>query len=255
MCTAFHDDVGSTQPVVMADDGVAGGVAGPVAAGCDFGPADHRAAVRVRARQDVVDVGRVARPVHHLALLGEGVGLSDVVAIALRVSVQLVDVASDEDTLDVVPGAAANPIARVDGRGGPGRGLAQIRAPRAASRTGRLCQRLTVFVGAREAAQVRAIAETDAGDEKAHWLLWSLRFLLRRLSARSRRHHQHGDPEKCGRPTNRVLHRCPSWLWVRAGNPPWIPACCPHEYSSRRPARVAGDSGGVWPARSPVVGE
>src|SRR6185503_17116120 len=137
--------------------------------------------MRVRARQDVVNVGRVARSVDDLALFVQSDGLPDVVAVTLRVAMQLIDVRRDDDALRVVPGTAADAVARVDGQRRACGSLAEIRAPGPAARTGGLRQRLTVLVGARQATQVRAIAEAHTADEEAHRRLGSLGRGSRRL--------------------------------------------------------------------------
>src|SRR5687767_7076475 len=145
---------------MMADDRRAGlGAAGPVAAGRIL-VALYRAALRVRAGQDIMHVvGLVAAARNHLALLAERSLLVDVVLGA----VQIVDALGDEFAFHVVPGAFANAVSRVD-RLVPGG--AQIGPPGLAFASGRRRELLAVGVGASDPAQVGALAGAFAGDEE-----------------------------------------------------------------------------------------
>jgi len=116
--------------------------------------------VRLRAGQYVVHVGRVAAAIDHRALLGQSRLLSEHVC-----AMQFVEVARDECPLGIVPGPMADAVAGVDGRR-PGL-RAQIGVPGARARSDRGGERLAARVGAREAAQVAALARAGAGDEEA----------------------------------------------------------------------------------------
>src|SRR5438445_4795405 len=135
-------------------------------------------AVRLGAGEYVVHVRRVAAAVDLLALLRQRRVLGEVV-----LAVELGHVLRDDGALGVLPGAAPDAVARVDGAG-PLR--AQVRVPRFAARARRLRERLTGLVRAGEAAEVGALARAGAGHEEAH---------VRRLRLRdgSRAEAQHRD--------------------------------------------------------------
>src|SRR5215207_8126685 len=97
--------------IVVTDDGRAGVGAGPVVAGRVLFAAADRAAVRRRAGEDIVHVRFVAAAVDHLAGLGERGLLVEIVLVAM----QVVEGAGDHFALRVLPGAAADAVARVDG--------------------------------------------------------------------------------------------------------------------------------------------
>src|SRR4029453_7711988 len=110
--------------------------------------------MRVRARQNVVLVRRVTTPIYRLALLIQRELLVDRVPVALDVAVQVRDVEGNDGALRVVPRPVADALARVDpGLTGRGR-CAEIGMPCPAARACRTSQRLTVLVGAGEAAEV-----------------------------------------------------------------------------------------------------
>src|SRR5262245_44675080 len=152
--------VAQALPVVMTDHGRAGGALGPVAAGAVVAGRE-RAAVRLRAGQDVVPVRRVAAAVDHLAFFIERALLGELVVGA----VQIVDVLRDRLALGVLPGAASDPVAGVDGTVAL---RAQIGAPGLAAGACHLRQLLAVPIGAIEAAEIGALAGAGAGDEEAH---------------------------------------------------------------------------------------
>src|SRR5207344_216586 len=87
-----------TGTVVMADDGRAIAALGPVATG-GIAAGGRVLALRVRAGQDVVYVDRVAAAAERIALLGQPGLLVDVG----RGRVQVIQVRSHHDTLDVFP--------------------------------------------------------------------------------------------------------------------------------------------------------
>src|SRR5207244_9043203 len=115
----------------------------------------ERRAIRLRARQDVVHVRRIAAAVDRLALLGEGGLLVDVV-----LAVQLRQIFRDDEALGVEPGPATDAVAGVD-RAGALR--AQIRPPGLGPRAGRRAQELTLLVRPGRPAAVPALSGADAG--------------------------------------------------------------------------------------------
>ena len=154
------------RAVGMADHRGALPTLRPVAARAVVGAREGRA-VRLRAGEDVVHVRRVATAVDDGALLRERGLLGEVVG-----AVELRDVLGDDDALGVRPRAGTDAVARVDGAGAL---RAQVRAPGLAPRPGALREHLAVLVGAGDAAQVAALAGSDAGDEEAHGGLLGLR--------------------------------------------------------------------------------
>src|SRR5262249_20286546 len=159
--------VAQALAVVMADHGGALPALAPIAAG----PVIARrkgAAVRLRAGQHVVPVGRVGAAVDRLALLAERRLLVDLVVGA----VQVVDALRDHLALGVPPGPAPDAVARLDGVC-PLR--AQIGVPGMAARPSRLGQRLAMAVGALDAAEVAALSGPGAGEEERHVALLCLR--------------------------------------------------------------------------------
>ena len=84
---------------------------------------------------------------------------------------QLRNVLGDDDTLGIRPRAGANAVARVDGAGAL---RAQIRAPGLVPRPRALREHLAMLVRAGEAAEVAALAGSDAGDKEAHGALLGL---------------------------------------------------------------------------------
>src|SRR3954470_21287872 len=101
--------VAKPDPVVVADHRGPLGAARPIAAG-HVVRARERAAVALRAGEDVVHVRRVAAALDRLALLGESGFLRDLVAGA----VEVVEVAGYDFALGVAPGPAADAVARAD---------------------------------------------------------------------------------------------------------------------------------------------
>src|SRR5262245_50131625 len=158
-----------TQPlaVMMSHHGGALGALGPVATGAVVARRE-RAAVRLRPGQHVVPVGRVGAAVDRLALLGERRLLADLVVRA----VEVIDILRDHLALGVLPGSAADAVARVDGVATLG---AEIGPPRAAAGAGALRQLLAMAVGALEAAEIAALAGSGAGEEERHAALLRLR--------------------------------------------------------------------------------
>ena len=81
-------------------------------------------------------------------------------------AMQLFDIARNQPALGVVPGALANAIAGVNGRSAAGRGGTQIGAPLFLAGARRGGELLAVLVGAGQAAEISALAQPRAGDEK-----------------------------------------------------------------------------------------
>src|SRR6266850_6029930 len=184
-----------SRAVVVADHGRPLGALRPVAAGPVLA-GWKRAAVRRGAGKHIVPIGRVAAAVDHLAFLVERCLLGEIV-----VAVQFVDILGDDDALAVLPWAAPDAIARVDGLGAVYSLHAEVGAPGAIARTHRLRQRLAVPVCALDAAQVRPFAGADAGDEKGHGGLLRLRG---RAQAQGHQHQGRQEGE-----THRVVHVSP----------------------------------------------
>ncbi len=120
-------------------------------------------AVGLGAREDVVAVGRIAAAVHDFALLVERVLLAELVVVAVQVG----DVLCDHDAFRVVPGAATDAVAGVDGGLAVGGGRAEVGAPGAIAEAGGVGEHLAVAVRAREPSERGTIAGADAGDEEA----------------------------------------------------------------------------------------
>src|SRR6266436_9136036 len=152
-----HVVVAQALPVGVADHRRALTALRPVAARAIVAGREG-GAVRLGAGEDVVHVRRVAAAVDLLALLRQRRVLGEVV-----LAVELGHVLRDDGALGVLPGAAPDAVARVDGAG-PLR--AQVRVPRFAARARRLRERLTGLVRAGEAAEVGALARAGAGHEK-----------------------------------------------------------------------------------------
>src|SRR5262249_47020779 len=119
----------------------------------------------------------------------EGGRALHVVAVALLVAMQIGDIAGNELALDVIPGAGADPIARIDARLVATLFLAEIGVPSAcggwpAQRLGFI---LANLVGAHETPKVarsgRVIGNEEARELGVH--LWLLLLGLRQHGSRS----------------------------------------------------------------------
>ena len=146
----------------MAEHGGAFFAARPIAAGHIFGGRE-RAAVGLGAGEDVVHIRFVAAAVDGLAFFAQR-GLF----VEIVFAVQLVGIFRDDDAFGILSRPASDAVARVDGGPLPGPAGAQVSAPGAVAGPGRLRERLAMFVGARQAAEIRAFSRADAGDEKSH---------------------------------------------------------------------------------------
>src|SRR6185436_5366717 len=145
----------------MADHRGALRAARPILAGAVFA-GRKRGAVRLRSRQHIVAVRRVAGTADYLALFGERGLLGEVVAGAVEIG----DVLGDHRAFRILPRPLADAIARIDGRLTVGGLRREVGAPGLAARSGRLRQCLAVIVGAGESAEIATIADAVAGQEE-----------------------------------------------------------------------------------------
>src|SRR5215468_1216096 len=100
--------VAQADAVGVAEHGGALAAARPVLAGVVFGIGEG-GAVGLRAREDIVHVGRVAAAVDDGAFLGEVVLFREVIG-----AVQLGHVLGDDDAFGILPRALADAVARID---------------------------------------------------------------------------------------------------------------------------------------------
>ena len=87
----------------------------------------------------------------------------------IRVDVQLVQILRDKVAVGIVPGTLPDTAAGIDSTSAFGL-CRQIRPPRLVAGAGGLPERLAVGVGPFQAAEVTAVSESLAGDEKCHVL-------------------------------------------------------------------------------------
>src|SRR4029078_8744730 len=104
-----------------------------------------------RAGHDVVLVWPVLTRGNYFAFFGEIVLLAELVVRAM----QVIDAGRDHDAFDVLPGALADAVARVD-CAGPLRG--EVAMPRLAASACGLRQSLAMPIGAREPTKISALA-------------------------------------------------------------------------------------------------
>ena len=147
----------------MADHRHARGTARPITAGPVLtgreGPA-----IRLRAGQRVVIVRRITPSRDHGATLGQRGPAVEPIVVAM----QIIDAFRDNFALEILPGAAPDAVAGVDGDPAI-RGLrAEIGPPGLAACARRLCQSLALPVRAIQSAQVGTLAEPGAGDKEGH---------------------------------------------------------------------------------------
>ena len=109
---------------------------------------------------------------------------------------QIGDVGSDPDALGVVPWPVANSIPRIYALLRVRAIRTQIGSPRAIARAGFRGKTLASRVGARQSAEITAMA--FAGDEKGHR---GIRLLLRQRRGRQERYHH-----RCEREIRSSLH-------------------------------------------------
>src|SRR5262245_36418645 len=133
----------------MADHGRALCAACPVLASAVVA-AGKGGAVRLRARQYVVAVWRVAATVDHLALLGKRGLLGEIVAGAVQVG----NVLGNDGALGVLPRPFADAVLCIDSGLAVGRLRREIGAPGLCACASGLRQRLAVSIGAGNAAEI-----------------------------------------------------------------------------------------------------
>src|SRR5262249_6088584 len=97
------------------------------------------------------------------------------------VAVKIVDVLGDNLAFEILPGAASDAIAGIDGLRAAGCLGAEVGAPGLVARARGLGQRLALTFGSLQAAEVGALARPAAGDEEGH-----VRRLRRRLLCQAR---------------------------------------------------------------------
>ena len=106
--------VAATAAVRMAEHGSAiHAVGGPVVAG-RLKTRRKRPAGGIRAGQHVMFIGLVTDTLDDFAFLGQCIRFLDVVTVAQGVTVQIGNVACDQDTLGIVPGSGSNASTRID---------------------------------------------------------------------------------------------------------------------------------------------
>ncbi len=163
-CAAFQEfdrrRRGDTDAVGMTEHRRALRAACPVLAGTVFARREC-GTIRLRSRQHVMAVRRIAEAVVDLALFGQRRLLGDIVF-----AVQLGDILCDHDALGILPGPLADPVARIHRRLAVGSLGREIGAPGLAAGARRLRQCLAMIVGPGKTAEVAAIADADAGDEE-----------------------------------------------------------------------------------------
>src|SRR5688572_28169446 len=180
-----------SHPVMMTHHRLARVAAAPVVARAVLVAVERRA-IGLRTGQYVVHVGLVAATVYFVPFLCERGVLVDLVVR----TVQVVDIARDDDALCILPRTFADAVARMDGELIAPIALAQVRAPRAEPCPRRRCQRLAVLVGSRKTAEIGAIAVADARHEKGHLGLLREHCTARESEQQGRRHAE-SAPHDC----------------------------------------------------------
>jgi len=177
--------------VKMAELRGARRLAGPVAAGMIGGILVTRA-IGLRACQHIVLVGSVAPAGNSAALFGDPRNFTQIVAQAGEfqcVTMQICDVVGDFFALGVIPGTVSDAVTRVHG-------VRTLRAEISVERlrtSGGGRERLAGLISAGQAAEIRSMARSGAGDEKAHRRRGSLWCGLLRESQECSR-----DRQRCG---------------------------------------------------------
>ena len=115
-------------------------------------------------------IGLIATAVDPVTVLVDCRVPVDLVPVALHIAVQVGHVGRDLRAGRVVPGAAADPVARVHGAGAL---RAEVGMPGRVAPAGSRRQRLAVRIRSGEAAQIGAVTLGSAGDKKGHRFLWS----------------------------------------------------------------------------------
>src|SRR4051794_28251798 len=145
-------------------------LAGAILAGRESG------AVRLRSRQHVMPIRLIAGAVDDITLLAQRGLFRQVIS-----AVQFGDVFRYHHAFRILPRALADAVASIHRRLTIRRLRRKISAPAFSSCAGSLRQRLAMIVGASEATEVGAIADTIGGDKEAG----SGRLCLPRLNGHS----------------------------------------------------------------------
>src|SRR5258707_901466 len=138
---------------MVADDRRPFAALGPVAAG-GIAAGGRETPVRVRARQHIVLVRRIAAALDHLALLSQSRLLVDVVVLGMQVAHAL----RHYHALGVAPRTLPDAAARVYASVASRQCRAQVRAPVRVLGARRLGERVAVRIGALQAAEIGAVA-------------------------------------------------------------------------------------------------
>src|SRR3954447_16930243 len=101
---------------------------------------------------------------------------------------EIVDAFRDDFALEILPGAASDPIPSVDGRRTIHGLRAEIRPPSLAARPCVLGQSLALPVCAFQSAEIGALAEPGAGDKEGYVRYLRLLLLLRATGRRDQRY-------------------------------------------------------------------
>src|SRR3990172_2591760 len=177
--------VAAAMPVMMSDLRATVAGAGPVAARMVFRVGrEIGRTVFHRAGENIVLVGGVTAPFHAVAVFVQSGSQDDV-----GVQMELIEIAGDQLSLRVVPGAGTDPAARGNAALSCFLG-AEIGAPCAPGGPGSLRKLVAMSVGTFKAPQVSALSQTDTGNEESHRMI---------LSNRERRaqQKQHASHSRC----------------------------------------------------------
>ena len=209
---------------------------GPVTAG-RIHIAHKTAALCVRSGQHVVHVRVIAVPADDIPLLGKRGLFVDVIA-----PVKLIHVTGNQYAIGVIPRAAPNAIARIDGRFAARSACSSTHAKCGAC-PNRLRERLTVLIRTSQPAKIRPVARTDTGHEKPHFLLEaSFSADIARGApavAKTNATIKFHQPNNDSRQKNRMEHSCfprasttPTATWPTTLTPM---TCISKKFSGKRP--------------------
>ena len=170
-----------TGTIVMTDDRRAFAVLCPIST-VRVAAGRRIQAARVGTGQNIVRIHRVTAPAHRLAFFGESRRLGHID----RIRMQVLDALGHHVPLGILPWPFADALARIHPSVAARCRGAQVSLPTGLGSSRGLGQRHAMRVGTLEAAEVAAVALTNAGDEESH------RRLLRM--------HRHGqtDGSQCG---------------------------------------------------------
>jgi hypothetical protein len=142
----------------------------PVVAGPIF-PGREGTAIRLGTSESIVTKWGVPHAWNHSAALRQRGLRVELVVVAVKI----IDALCNNFSFKVLPGAAANAIARVDSRLSINGLRAQIGSPSFTTSTCSLCEFLTISVSALYAAEIGTLAWASAYDKKRHIRrLWCL---------------------------------------------------------------------------------